>query len=174
MASSHQQALTIARQLAGLRLHRVGCETSGMQNLRERAEKAMKSSRGAGEDTSDDREAALAWEMARAAQSCASLAAELQILAQIFSERTLALPDSTYKLLFDSTETLRLLLGDMAQKLFVANIREDYGEICALNAALAVVIRCMLDQDSAITTVEYMISTKRAETSSTADAGGTR
>lgn len=132
------------------------------------------SSRGREWDTSDVEAEALAWEMARAAQSSASLAAELQIAAQISSERMLVLPDSIYSQLLDSTVTLRLLLDDMQMKLSVANKREDYGEICALSRALAVVTRCMLDQGLAITTVEYMISTASQKTSSSGDAGDTR
>lgn len=174
MESSQARALTIAQQLAALRLHRVDSETLGMRSLRERVERATMLGPGQAEATQDGREAALAWAMARAAQSCASLAAELQISAQTSSERTLALPESTCKQLLDSIVTFNLLLDAMHLRLCVDNMREDCGGISALSEHMAVVIRCMLDQDLAITTVEYMINIKSQGTSSTADAGDMR
>jgi hypothetical protein len=135
---------------------------------------ATVSSRGEPTDTGGIGAATLAWEMAMLAQSCAYLAEEAQIWGQNCVDRTLISPESTYRLLLDSTGTLRRLLDIMHRTLRAINVKEGSNDICVLNEHLAEEIRYMLGRGLAITTVECMTSTGSQEMSSTADAGDTR
>jgi hypothetical protein len=166
--------LTIARQLAVLRLHRFSSEASGMRNLERQVEMATKSGPGQPTDTVAIGAATLAWEMALVAQSCAYLAEEAQIWGQNSVDRTLISPGSTYRQLLDSVGTTRRLLDTMHRTLHAINVREESNDISVLNAHLAEEIRYMLGLGLATTTVECMTSTASLETSNTADAGGTK
>jgi hypothetical protein len=145
-----------------------------MRSLERRVEMATKSSRGEPTDTEGIGAAALAWEMALSAQSCAYLAEEAQIWAQKSVDRTLALPESTYRQLLDSLGTFRLLLDTMHRRLRELNEKEENNAISVWNGDLDEEIRFMLGHGLAIITVECMTSTEKAETSSTADAGDTK
>jgi hypothetical protein len=171
MESSQQRALIISQLLANLRLHRFCSEASGMRSLERRVEMATTSSPGQPMDTEAIGAAGLAWEMAMLAQSCAYLAEEAQIWGQKSVDRTLTSPESTYRLLLDSTGTLRRLLDIMQRTLRAINAREGSNDISVLNAHLAEEIRYMLGRGLASTTVECMTSTESQETSNTADAG---
>jgi hypothetical protein len=145
-----------------------------MTNLAERVRRATMSSHGQPTDTEDIGAAALAWEMAMQAQSCAYLAEEAQIWAEKSVDRTLALRESTYRQLLDSIGTFRRLLDTMHRTLHAINEREDEKSISVLNELLAEEIRYMLGLGLATTTVECMTSTGNQETSNTADAGDTK
>jgi hypothetical protein len=129
------------------------------------------SSHGEPTDTEGIGAAALAWEMALLAQSCAYLAEEAQIWAEKYVDRTLTSPDWTYRRLLDSLGTTRRLLDTMHRRLREVNEKEENTAICALSDHLAEGIRYMLAQGSAITSVECMTNIESQETSGTDDAG---
>jgi hypothetical protein len=142
-----------------------------MRSLEGHVEMATKSSPGEPMDTGAIGAATLAWEMAMLAQSCAYLAEEAQIWAQKSVDRTLTSQESTYKLLLDSTGTLRRLLDTMHRSLHGINVTEGSNVICVLSPLMVEEIRFTLARGSAISTVECMTSTESRETSNTGDAG---
>jgi hypothetical protein len=125
-------------------------------------------------DTEATGAAALAWEMAVLAQSCAYLAEEAQIWAQKSVDRKLASQESTYRRLLNSIGIMRRLLDTMHRMLHAINREEGGTFISALSEPLAAEIHYMLGRGLAITMVECMTSTESQETSSTADAGDTK
>jgi hypothetical protein len=145
-----------------------------MTNLAARVKEATMSNLGQPTDTEGIGAAALAWEMAMLAQSCAYLAEEAQIWAQNSADRTLVSPDLTSRQLLDSIGTFRRLLDTMHRRLRWLNEKEANNAICVLNDHLAEEIRYMLGRGLATTLVECMTSIESQETSSTDDAGGTR
>jgi hypothetical protein len=145
-----------------------------MTNLAEHVGRATMSSHGQPMDTEAIGAAALAWEMAIQAQSCAYLAEEAQLWAEKSVDRTLALQESTYRQLLDSIGTFRRLLDTMHRTLHAINEREGATSISVLNEHLAEEIRYMLGRGLATTTVECMTNTRSQETSNTADAGDTK
>jgi hypothetical protein len=118
--------------------------------------------------------AQLAWEMAMLAQSSAYLAEDAQIWAQNSADRTLTLPESTYRRLLDSIGTLSRLLDCMHRSVRRINEGEAPNAICVVSEPLVEEIRYMLGRGLALTLVECMTSTESQKTSNTGDAGDTR
>lgn len=170
---SSAQALTIAQQLARLRLGRFFYEGTGLTNSNELELKGIKSSPGAGGATGGGQAAELAWEVAMTAQYCAYLAIELQVWAQRFVDQRPTSPDSTYRRLSSSAGIFRALLANMHKKFSALNKKEENNEICVISEDLAEAILSMWAQDNLTITVECMTSIESQGTSNTNTVGDT-
>lgn len=174
MESLRQQQLTISQQLARLSLGRILSSdlVRSLSTLRE--EMVTDISRGESTATPELRAVALAWVLATMAQSCASLATELQVSAERLSVLRVTCPDSIYNALYDSTETGRLLIDSMRQSFAVINEVGDSRELPVLSTDLVQAIHWSLGQDPVIITAEYMTSGESPETTHIDTAGDTR
>jgi hypothetical protein len=135
---------------------------------------ATRSKHGPGRGTEDGPVAALAWEIAETAQSCAYLAIELQILACGSYDQEPTLPESTYRRLSYSVEIFRALLRNMHMRLSQINSEEGNNAVCVISEDLAEAILSMWAADNLTTTVECMTRPESQETTDTDTAGDTR
>lgn len=174
MESLRQQQLTISQQLARLSLARILCSdlVRSLETLRDEME--TESRTGDGTDTSAQRAVALAWGLATMAQSCASLATELQVSAERLSVLRVTCQESTFNALYDSTEIARRLIDSMRQSFAVTNEMVDLRELPVLSMDLVQAIRWSLDREPAIIMAEYMTSGESQEMRHIDTAGDTR
>lgn len=174
MDNSSRQGLTISQQLARLGLNRFYSRGSGLNHSTPPGETGTMFGRGPGKATEDAPGAELAWEIALTAQSCASLAVELQIWAQKSVDREPISRDSICKQLSSSVGIFRALLTNMHKKFLQLNAKEENNDICVINGDLAEAILSMWAAGNLTTLVECMTSTEKPKTSDTETAGGTK
>lgn len=115
---------------------------------------------------------ALPWALAMAAQSSAYLAIELQRMSERFSDRPITCPESTYRRLFASIETLRRLHDAIAANYKLSNDNLSEGFIPVLSERLVGEILSMLGAELVSGSGGSTISSGRVKTRNTVDAGG--
>jgi hypothetical protein len=174
MGKSSQPAWTTAQQLARLKLSRFFSEGTGLMPSTRPEGMEIRSDLGSGEATTDGPVVGLAWEVAQTAQSCAYLAVELQVWAEKYADRAPISADSTYRRLSDLIGIFRGLLHSMLGKFSTLNKEEGNRYVCVISERLAEEILSMWAADNLIMLAECMTSNAKAETSNTADAGGTK
>lgn len=156
MESSQARLLTTSRQLAKLSLARI-LYSDLVKYLSElRNAMATESPNTGNMGTPASRAVALAWVLATMAQSCASLATELQVSAEKLSVSQVTCQESTFNALYDSLEIELRLIDSMRESFVVINETADLRELPVLSMELVEVIRYWLDQEPAIITAEYM------------------
>jgi hypothetical protein len=116
----------------------------------------------------------LPWAVALLAQSSAYLALELQIFAERLSQRPITCPESTYRRLYDSIETLQRLLDVTAKNYKLSNDNGSEGFIPVLSERLVAEIRSMLAQEVVNGSGGSTISSERVGGRNTGDAGDTK
>jgi hypothetical protein len=173
MASSQTQGLTTAQQLARLRWDNVDSKRLVKALSERRDEMATVSEPGVDSATRGLRAKGLAWELALAAQSCAYLAIELQLLAEKLAGSRIACRESTFKSLLDSAETFRAWLDIMQQRCKLTSEQDDVGWLLELSEPLGAATPSISARVQADTSDECTTSTERVETSPTGDAGDT-
>lgn len=171
MESSQARALIISQQLANLRLHRVFSRNRAAIIAYERNKEAMMRGLGQPSDTQAWSAVALAWELAIAAQSCAYLAEQLQIISEKLAQLPIVSPESTYSQLFGSVETMQRLLGTMLRSFVEANAKEPVSSLPTFSGTLEEEIRLQLDRDAAIIMAAFTTSIASQEKTSIDDAG---
>jgi hypothetical protein len=174
MARSRALDLTIAQQLARLRIHDVDSRKLAKALLEMRGEQATVSGHGGRWVMRGLPAKALAWELAMAAQSSAYLATELQVLAEKLADSPTTYEDSTYRQLFASVETLRRLLDIMAER-FKGQIRGELDpSALVLPERLVGAIRSASDLAPATTTAGSTTNTESLDRQPISDAGDTK
>lgn len=158
--------LITSQQLAALRLGRFFSDTWASRYSKMQDERASEPPPSQTMDTTVYRLGALAWLTATTAQDCAYLAEQLQIAAELFSDSQIECRESTYKQLYDSIETLGLLLRTMRQKFAGTCEQEDVSDLLVLSSAVSEAIHSILVLELASGTAESMTSTASQETSS--------
>jgi hypothetical protein len=116
----------------------------------------------------------LPWAVALLAQSSAYLALELQAFAERLSDTPIRCPESTYRRLYDSIETLRRLVDAIAKSYKLSNDNGSDGFIPVLSERLVGEIRSMLAVELVNGSGGSTINTARVGTNRSADAGGMR
>lgn len=116
----------------------------------------------------------LPWAVALLAQSSAYLALELQAFAERLSAMPIRCPESTYRRVYDSIETLRVLLDAIAKNYRHTNDNVSEGFIPVLSERLVKEIRSMLAREVVNGSGGSTISTARVTMRNGADVGGTR
>lgn len=124
---------------------------------------ATKLPHGPETDTSEKRVAQLSWLVSRAAQSSASLARELEMFAGTLSIAQITCPESTYRRLYDSTETLAHLLDAMSRNFAEVNENECGSTMPMLSGDLNAAIRSILVRGSVTTMAASTINTVSRE-----------
>lgn len=143
---SEQQWTTLQAQ------HRLGVDhlvyaVSGKRLLQMQFPEATVSGVGQPGDTLVWPPEELAWAVATLAQSSAYLALALQAFAERLSTMQIACPESTYRRLYDSIETLGRLLGALHKNFSATNDNGNDGLVPVLSERLVREIRCMLAQE---------------------------
>jgi hypothetical protein len=166
-----EQPLIISRQLAQLGLQTLSLSTLVSSLSETRNKLAIEREHGQPSDIEEWPAVQLAWAAAMQAQSCAYLAAELQVFAERLSGSQITCRESTYNALYDSLETFRRLLDVMVQSYRESNANMQEGLLPVLSTPLVEAIRSTLGLDPATITAEYTTRIGRAKTRST-DAVG--